>query len=60
MINNTTNSRLSQLGLKCLIQVHYFYQHLCLVDSEVLRNLPLRQAVKVLCDYIRKKCPIEI
>lgn len=40
------NSRLPQWGLTWLIQVQYFYQHLCLVDSEVLRNPPLRQAAK--------------
>jgi len=42
----TGNSRLPQWGLKWLNQVHCFYQHLCLVDSEVLRNPPLRQAAK--------------
>lgn len=40
------NSRLPQWGLMWLNQVQYFYQHLCLVDSEVLRNPPLRQAAK--------------
>ena len=40
------NSRLPQWGLTWLNQVQCFYQHLCLVDSEVLRNPPLRQAVK--------------
>ena len=40
------NSRLPQWGLTWLNQVQYFYQHLCLVDSEVLRNPPLRQAAK--------------
>ena len=38
------NSRLPQWGLMWLNQVQCFYQHLCLVDSEVLRNPPLRQA----------------
>ena len=38
------NSRLPQWGLTWLNQVQCFYQHLCLVDSEVLRNPPLRQA----------------
>jgi len=40
------NSRLPQWGLTWLIQVQCFYQYLCLVDSEVLRNPPLRQAAK--------------
>jgi hypothetical protein len=40
------NSRLPQWGLSWLNQVQCFYQHLCLVDSEVLRNPPLRQAAK--------------
>jgi len=39
-----TNSRLPQCGQTWLNQVQCFYQHLCLVDSEVLRNPPLRQA----------------
>lgn len=42
----TANSRLPQWGLTWLNQVQCFYQHLCLVDSEVLRNPPLRQAAK--------------
>lgn len=40
------NSRLPQWGLTWLNQVQCFYQSLCLVDSEVLRNPPLRQAAK--------------
>jgi len=40
------NSRLPQWGLTWLNQVQCFYQHLCLVYSEVLRNPPLRQAAK--------------
>ncbi len=40
------NSRLPQWGLTWLIEVQCFYQTLCLVDSEVLRNPPLRQAPK--------------
>jgi hypothetical protein len=40
------NSRLPQWGMKWLNQVQCFYQHLCLVDSEVLQNPPLRQAAK--------------
>jgi len=40
------NSRLPQWGLTWLNQVQCFYQHLYLVDSEVLRNPPLRQAAK--------------
>jgi hypothetical protein len=39
-----TNSRLPQWGLKWVNQVQCFYQNLCLVDSEVLINPPLRQA----------------
>jgi hypothetical protein len=42
----TANSRLPQWGLTWLNQVRCFYQHLCLVDSEVLLNPPLRQAAK--------------
>jgi hypothetical protein len=42
----TYNSRLPQWGLTWLNQVQCFYQHLCLVDSFVLRNPPLRQAAK--------------
>ena len=42
----TANSRLPQWGLTWLIQAQCFYQHLYLVDSEVLRNPPLRQAAK--------------
>jgi len=42
----TANSRLPQWGLTWLNQVQCIYQHLCLVDSEVLRNPPLRQAAK--------------
>ena len=42
----TANSRLPQWGLTWLNQVQCFYQHLCLVDSFVLRNPPLRQAAK--------------
>ena len=40
------NSRLPQWGLTWLIEVQCFYQDLFLVDSEVLRNPPLRQAAK--------------
>ena len=43
------NSRLPQWGLKWLNQDLCFYQHLCLVDSEVLRNPTLQQAAKPLC-----------
>ncbi len=38
------NIGLPQWGLTWLIQVRCFYQSLCLVDSLVLRNPPLRQA----------------
>ena len=40
------NSRLPQWGLTWLNQALCFYQSFCLVDSEVLRNPPLRQAAK--------------
>jgi len=40
------NSRLPQWGLTWLNQALYFYQSFCLVDSEMLRNPPLRQAAK--------------
>lgn len=40
------NSRLPQWGLMRSNQVQCFYQYLSLVDSEVLRNPPLRQAAK--------------
>ncbi len=40
------NSRLPQWGMTWLNQVQCFYQSLCLVDSEVLRNPLLRQASK--------------
>jgi hypothetical protein len=42
------NSRLPQWGLTWLNQVQCFYQHLCLVDSEVLRNRHLRVALTVM------------
>jgi hypothetical protein len=42
----TANSHLPQWGLTWLNQVQCFYHHLYLVDSEVLRNPPLRQAAK--------------
>ena len=48
------NSRLPQWGLTWLNQVHCIYQHLCLVDSEVLRNPPLRQAAKRYAQCIEK------
>ena len=40
------NSLLPQWGLTWLNQVQRFCQHLLWVDSEVLRNPPLRQAAK--------------
>jgi hypothetical protein len=42
----TANIGLPQWGLTWLIQVQCFYQSLCMVDSLVLRNPPLRQAEK--------------
>jgi hypothetical protein len=42
----TANSRLPQWGQTWLKQVQCIYQHLCLVESEVIRNPPLRQAAK--------------
>lgn len=50
----TANSRLPQWGLTWLNQEQCFYQHLCLVDSEVLRNPPLRQAAKRYKQYYDK------
>lgn len=50
------NSRLPQWGLMWLNQVQCFYQHLCLVDSEVLRNPPLRQAAKRCIACKKLKC----
>lgn len=40
------DNRLPQWGLTWLNQVQCFYQHLCLVDSLMIRNPPLRQAEK--------------
>ncbi len=45
--STTGNSRLPQWGLTWLNQVQCFYQSFCLVDSEVLRNPPLRLAATV-------------
>lgn len=38
------NTRLAQWGAKCKIEVSFFYQALCYVDSLVFQNPPLRQA----------------
>lgn len=43
-ITTTANNRLPQWWLTWLNEVQCFYQHLCLVDSEVLLSPPLRQA----------------
>jgi len=51
--NTAYNNRLPQWGLTWSIQVQCFYQHLCLVDSEVLRNPPLRQAAKRYAQYYK-------
>jgi hypothetical protein len=40
------NSTYPKVAVQWLNQVQFFNQHLCLVDSEVLRNPPLRQAAK--------------
>ena len=40
----TGNRRLAQWRVKWLIEHSASHQHLCLVDNEVLRNPPLRQA----------------
>ena len=40
------NSTYPKVAVQWLIQVQCFYQHLCLVDSEVLRNRHLRVAAK--------------
>ena len=37
------NSVLPQLAVTCKIEAECYYQHFCLVDSEVLRNRQLRQ-----------------
>jgi hypothetical protein len=43
---------LPQWGLTWLNQVQCFYQHLCLVDIEVLRNPPERKARKRYCNEL--------
>jgi len=48
------NSRLPQWGLTWLNQVKCFYQHLCLVANEVLRNRQLRQAAKRLATSVKR------
>ena len=45
-VAHAANIGLPQWGLTWLIQVQCFYQCLCLVDSLVLLNPPLRQAEK--------------
>ena len=40
------NSTYPKVAVQWLNQALCFYQSLCLVDSEVLRNPPLRQAAK--------------
>lgn len=40
----TANSSYTQVAVQWLNQVQYFYQSLCWVDSEVLRNRHLRVA----------------
>ncbi|MCC6845615.1 MAG: hypothetical protein IT283_04800 [Bacteroidetes bacterium] len=44
--STAANIGLPQWGLTWLIQVQSFYQSLCLIDSIVLLNPPLRQAEK--------------
>ena len=47
MVNKTTaNSTYPKVAFQWLNQALYFYQSLCLVDSEVLRNRHLRVAAK--------------
>ena len=46
MRKTAANIGLPQWGMTWLIQVQCFYQHLCLGDSLVLLNPPLRQAEK--------------
>jgi len=41
-----TNSTYPKVAVQWLNQALCFYQHLCLVDSEVLRNRHLRVAAK--------------
>src|SRR5690606_7355311 len=45
-INTVPNSTYPKVAVRCLNQVLSFYQSLCLVDSEVLRNRHLRVAAK--------------
>jgi len=44
--HRSDNSTYPKVAVKWLNQVLYFYQGLCLVDSEVLRNRHLRVAAK--------------
>jgi hypothetical protein len=44
--HRSDNSTYPKVAVKWLNQVLYFYQSLCLVDSEVLRNHHLRVAAK--------------
>lgn len=41
---SAANTRLAQWGVKCKIEVLFFYQALCCVDSLVFQTPPLRQA----------------
>jgi|GEM_PF-3056171 len=45
----TANSRLPQWGLTWLNQVQCFYQHLCLIDREVLSPIRERQVRALPC-----------
>ena len=42
----TANSTYPKVAVQWLNEALCFYQHLCVVDSEVLRNRPLRVAAK--------------
>lgn len=43
-IKTTANTRLAQWGVMCKVEVLYFNQALCCVDSLVFQTSPLRQA----------------
>jgi len=50
-INTAGNSTYPKVAVQWLNQALYFYQSLCLVDSEVLRNRHLRVAAKRCATY---------
>lgn len=50
-----TNSTYPKVAIQWLNQALCIYQSFCLIDSEVLRNLPLRQAPKRFLQAQRRK-----